>query len=411
MKPVQADDAIPLALYDIAARHRVGLPLHRLRKKKLRKDYVSIGLCILIVFTPLCYSIYVYNAFISLSHAYPDIRKIPTAQLNHYFWLKALHDSLWENLRLLSISLLTTLIIPQATSMIMASVRQPKIYLCTAGLLVISRKKEEAIRWEEARELYVTARGTIWMVREDGCSVTLLVGNLGSYVQAVRAVLSEAMVQHLLPDVLASYQQGNGVTFGDVQVTKEGISRPGELVAWEDLGRIVDGGSLLTLYYRTPGRRGSQRNSRSRSPRGSLHLWRKKIAWRERKTLQEVRETYWPNLPILVALVNTVLEQRCGQYGQQDLLTAHPPQSFREAAALSAAKGQRRFRIIRIPAVICFVCLYVVMILFPLYQSVLQQQQSDLDTFHAQQQADQDARQGSQMARHPYDWPGSGSDW
>jgi hypothetical protein len=86
-----------------------------------------------------------------LSHTYPNVNNVPDNQLNKYLQLQGLHDSFWPG----GIQLILGLLGVIARCAPFFSAYRTKLCICTDGLLKIYTGKDEAVRWDEVKELYI----------------------------------------------------------------------------------------------------------------------------------------------------------------------------------------------------------------------------------------------------------------
>ena len=166
---LEPDSNIPSYIYEIAASHGVGIPLKRQRRRFVQIFLFFELLFVLALLGWFGYNIYGYIAFTLLSHAYPNINSVPDNQLDTYFWLQNLHDNFWLH----SLQIIATSLIPISKSFPFFLAYRTRLYICTDGLLKIYRGKEEAIRWNEVKELITTHGKVTGLVKRDGANISL----------------------------------------------------------------------------------------------------------------------------------------------------------------------------------------------------------------------------------------------
>ncbi len=365
---LQTDDKIPPHIYDIAARQGVGIPLKRHRRRIVQIICIGTTIFFFIVAGWLCYTIYASIAFIFLSHTYPNVDNVPSNQLDNYLWMQVMHDDFWANLLQSGSALLGG----WANLALFYRAFRTNIYVCTEGLLLLYKKKEEAIRWDEVEEFYTTNGSVTRLVKEDRSSLALPFLLMGGRNQTTSLLISEEIMRCMLPAVLANYKRWNVITFGDLKVTKTGISKPGEQVTWDDLGAVVQEKSRLSVYYLEPEKVRAKDKSSSMTDTGKWHVWRK------RGNRQGIPESSWPNLLVFVALVNSILDQR-ESHDIQEVSDTKSLRSLKETAAIASVRDKRRKRVTVASIVASVVCLLSLLIGLVVYQGVTEQQRADRD--------------------------------
>lgn len=365
---LQANGTIPPHIYEIAARDGVGIPLKRHQRRYLQIICIVDFIIVFMVAAWLCYTIYASIAFLFLSHTYPDVNNVPPNQLDNYLWLQALHDNFWFNMLKVAVPLLGLWV--QLPPFYRAF--RTGVYVCTEGVLTIYKQKEEAIRWDEVKEIYTTNGSVTRLVKEDRSSLALPFLLMGGRNQTTSFLIVEEVMRPLLPEVLANYERGDVITFGDLKVTQTGISKPGELISWNDLGALALEKGQLSVYSLKSGKTRTNDPLLPTTDPGTWHVWLK------RGTIKGVQESSWPNLPLFVALVDRILDQR-GSHESQQVSSPQPPRSLKEIAALARVRAKRRKRITLTSMVASTVCLFAILIGFMVYQGVTEQQRADRD--------------------------------
>lgn len=321
MNKSQADGMIPPHIYEIAARYGLETPLKRRQRKFIIvPKFVSIPIFFL-VFVSICYNIYAAFAIDLFPHSLPDPDILPILfpQLENTIWLKLFHEQFWNALPQLGILAIGS----RRGRTELRRISQTQLYLCTEGLLLIYKKQEEAIRWDEVNAFYTTNGIVTRLVKEDTSSFTFPTLLMQGRDQSTNHLILEAVIAHLLPAALARYESGDIVDFGDLKVTQNGIFRPVTLVSWENLEAVALKKERLSLRYRDAWR--AHTPSGAPDP-GKWHVWRKQ------RTQDGVQEPSWPNLPVFVALVNAILDRRAGQHMPQTPDAADP--TYRDHAAI-----------------------------------------------------------------------------
>lgn len=380
---LQPDHKIPLSIYDIAARHGVGMPLKRHQNRYVQIVRIVPYIMVLVA-AWICYNIYASLAFISLSHTYPTADTVPAGLLDQYIWLQDLHDHFWTNLLQTAAPALNIWFGLSRFS----SAFRTKVYICTEGLLTIYKKQEKTMRWDEIKEIYTTNGSVTRLVGADGSNLSLPFLLMRGHNQTTNLLILEEVMRHLLPEAQARYEHEGEITFGDLKVTRAGISRPGEQVAWDDLGAIELERNRLSLYYLQPGKIRREGAQSTTADAGKWHIWQK------RENLQGFKESSWPNLPIFVELVRWVLDQR-NIYPLQEMPSVRGGHTLKERATIARAKEKKKKRATIISVVATVIGLTSILIGFVVYQSVAEEQRVERD--------EQIIRQAiAQMAHKPY---------
>lgn len=358
---LQPERNIPSQIYELAARYSVGTPLKRQRKRSNTIVLIFIVLSVLFCIWWIGYNMYGYIAFSILSHTYPDINSVPDNQLENYHRLQAIHDHSW----LYTFRVAGPLLAAISWLIALFSAYQTKLYICTDGLLKIYKKKDEAIRWDEVKELYLTKGNVTRLVKQEGSDVFLSPFLVD---KRLNTLLIDEVTRCLLSGMLASYERSETVTFGDLEVNQKGIYRPGAMVFWRQVGAIALEYDKLSVYYRELEDTQDERQT-STTFAGKWHTWRKSA-----KT-----SASWPNLPIFVALVNTILDQRGANQIEMASHSQHP-RTLKEAAVLSRHKKQRKKRLALALTIISILGVLSLTIGIPTYLSAQEQQRAEGNT-------------------------------
>lgn len=358
----QSDHSIPAQIYELASSYRVGTP-----RKRQRRSFIQIVLLFEILFGLFLlgwigYDIYGYVAFSLLSHTYPDVNSVPDNQLGTYLQLQAIHDQFWPYM----LQTVASLLVLSGHSVAFFSASRTKLYICTDGLLKIRKKKDEAVRWDEVKELYLANNKVIRLVKREGGEIFLPALLLD---KALTTLIIDEVTHYLLPGMLASYERGETIAFGDLEVNQKGIYRPGGMVYWNQIGDIALEKQTLSVYYSELDHNPKNERQNPITFAGKWHIWRKSA----------VASVSWPNLPILVALVNAILDQ-LGVNQVEVVSFSQQPITLKEIAALAKRKKQRKTRMAIALTIISLLTILSLAIGIPVYQSVLEQQRAERDT-------------------------------
>jgi hypothetical protein len=116
---------------------------------------------------------------------------------------------------------------------------KPVILLYQQGLIDCRKGAPAVIRYEEIKNLYLS------VVLRSGILnyiVTLETQNVGKIkidehvanVERLRALLEEQLIQLHLPALIANYQQGNAIEFGQLTLTQEGLLAGKRRLPWSE---------------------------------------------------------------------------------------------------------------------------------------------------------------------------------
>lgn len=361
---LQPDARIPPQVYELASSHGVGTPLKRHKRKSIQIVLVIGLLALLFLVGWFCYNIYGYIAFIILSRTYPNINDVPPDRLDNYLWLQVIHDNFGTDMLQISAPLLA--IVGRVFPFYPAY--RTKLYICTDGLLKVYKKKDQAIRWDEVKELYTTNGNVTKLVKQDGSSFELPSLLMSGSGKTISTLISDEVTRCLLPGMLASYERGETVWFGNLEVNQKGIYRLGGLVSWDRLGDIALEKGQLSAYYSEPGQARMENGQISTKYTAKWHTWRESA----------LTSKPWPNLPVFVALVNHILDQR-GADRVQETPVPQQPLGRKEAAAIARRRDRKRKRVKIAALVIAILCILSILISIPVYQGIEEQARVDHD--------------------------------
>lgn len=124
-------------------------------------------------------------------------------------------------------------------------VRNLRMVVCTEGLLRLWNNEAESMRWDEIRELWRDRQGNYSFSGDDG--TRFIINHVFRHADELGATIEEEVTRRLLPQVLAMYQRGEPIRFGQVQVSQQGISTGGDLLPWDRVGEVQMHGGLLVI--------------------------------------------------------------------------------------------------------------------------------------------------------------------
>jgi type IV secretory pathway VirB3-like protein len=117
-----------------------------------------------------------------------------------------------------------------------------RIYHFEQGLIRAKGKQTEVVRWEHVRALFVKITNSRYgtqhlytIERNDGASikVTAVKG-----IEVLGQNIQQAILYALWPSAVASYQAGNTLNFGPLNVSMQGISKGNNLLPWNQVQEV-----------------------------------------------------------------------------------------------------------------------------------------------------------------------------
>ncbi len=158
--------------------------------------------------------------------------------------------------------------------------RGARVYICSEGLIRAAKGVTEVQRWDQISEVWKLFRRSIWsfsffsdatirvgksvnrpiyvldaykLRRTDGSEVTIDRA-FNKFKQLGQAIELE-MTNRLMPDVLARYNAGQLVRFGDLAFSQQGITVPGgKVIPWPEVTNVVViKGGFIYIYSRKQG--------------------------------------------------------------------------------------------------------------------------------------------------------------
>ena len=120
-----------------------------------------------------------------------------------------------------------------------------RIYLFTEGLVQVKGDKITVVRWDQIKTVWQNVQkrfissfyiGTVHsytVQRDDGKKITFDDGLKD--VEALGNIVTREVTSRLVPDVIATYNAGEPVTFGKLSVSIHGISNDGDIVLWNQI--------------------------------------------------------------------------------------------------------------------------------------------------------------------------------
>lgn len=128
------------------------------------------------------------------------------------------------------------------------------LYRFENGLILTTRRAATAFPWDAVAEVRVSgvrravADTVSWRFgirREDG--VEAEIGSEFPGVHGLVEVASREVTERLLPKYLSRVEAGGSVRIGPFTVTREGIAKDGEMVAWTDVDGVRIGNGMVQV--------------------------------------------------------------------------------------------------------------------------------------------------------------------
>jgi hypothetical protein len=161
-----------------------------------------------------------------------------------------------------------------------------RVYTFTEGFIQGKGKNLEPARWEHVDAFWeditqnrrsISYKYTVH--RTDG--KTFVFPNALQKVVQLGTIIKKEIVKIQLPRVIESYNAGQSIAFGQVNVTMQGLNNGKEIVPWDQVGSIVVRGNILNI-----------------EKDGRMLKW------------SSIKASTVPNLNVLVGLVNHVVTNR-----------------------------------------------------------------------------------------------------
>ena len=127
------------------------------------------------------------------------------------------------------------------------------LYMYENGLILVDGREAHAFAWDAVREVRVSGVRTgstdevSWrctLVRADGTEAAL--GPEFPRVEDVVETVSAAVTERLLPKYMSRIETGGEVRFGPFTISREGVAKDGDKVAWHDVADVeISNGMVL----------------------------------------------------------------------------------------------------------------------------------------------------------------------
>ena len=116
---------------------------------------------------------------------------------------------------------------------------KPVILLYQQGLIDCRKGTPEVIRYEEIQKLFLSVVITNGVLNyiitlETQKSPKIRIDEHVANIEQLKASLEEQIIQLQLPELIADYQQGNAIKFGQLTLTQEGLLAGKRLLPWSE---------------------------------------------------------------------------------------------------------------------------------------------------------------------------------
>lgn len=131
---------------------------------------------------------------------------------------------------------------------------KPVILLYQQGLIDCRKGTPEIIRYEEIKKLFLSVVITNGVLNYIVTLETPKVGKIKidehvANVDRLRTLLEEQLIQLQLPPLIANYQQGNAIEFGQITLTQKGLLTGSRMLPWSEFESADVKRSYKTLGF------------------------------------------------------------------------------------------------------------------------------------------------------------------
>jgi hypothetical protein len=137
--------------------------------------------------------------------------------------------------------------------------RGTRIYVCSGGLMRIAGDTSEAMRWDQATTLWEVYSGHSYrgnssyyleeykLLATDGNE--LAIPKVFSNFKQLGTDIKQQIINHLLPGVLAAFNAGQQIHFGEISVGPHGITFDNgqKTIPWNELGVVNLAGGVVMV--------------------------------------------------------------------------------------------------------------------------------------------------------------------
>ncbi len=131
------------------------------------------------------------------------------------------------------------------------------VYVCTDGFVFTRGNKIEAFRWDQIEAMWqaVTRRyingiytGTVHRYTVRGRDARQVIfSDRFTNVEELGNTISRAITNYQLPQVIATYNAGNTLTFGPLSISTQGVSNGKELLPWSQVKEMGVNRGVVTV--------------------------------------------------------------------------------------------------------------------------------------------------------------------
>lgn len=234
----------PEHIYEVAREHRVGVPSKAYMRAIFKWQIIVGALWLLLHTVALVLSI--QNYFFDKRWAdQPPCLACPVSLQQQISQDNT--EALTRDITNMVGEALLLAVFPVVLLLVLYFRRKWPVYLCSEGLLVTTRKKTEATRWDEIDAVYWKSPGDVFLRKvdgEDGWHLKQLSNN-----QEIVEVVEREVSPRLLEQALLQYEKSGIVEFGCLSVNKEGIVNNSPALSWNNDERVVHWRELEDIRF------------------------------------------------------------------------------------------------------------------------------------------------------------------
>lgn len=134
-----------------------------------------------------------------------------------------------------------------------------QVYLCSHGVMLITKKQVQAVRWDQVRTMQKIFPATInttipqnYILYPPDDQEPIVLDRVFTGFKVLGLQIEREVVRSLLPETLAAYNAGQTLNFGPINVTPHGLSleKTQKVLPWEKLGYIDERGKYFVIKER-----------------------------------------------------------------------------------------------------------------------------------------------------------------
>ncbi|MBO0796442.1 MAG: J domain-containing protein, partial [Ktedonobacteraceae bacterium] len=128
---------------------------------------------------------------------------------------------------------------------VIVGLQNTEFYLCSNGLMITRWRRVQALRWEQIQAVqrcrtHNVLRPYYILYPSEGKPVTLNWSLVGDGIRELGEAIEREIRQRLLPEAIATYEAGQALNFGEIDVTAQGLTLANEQqdLPWERCAAI-----------------------------------------------------------------------------------------------------------------------------------------------------------------------------